>query len=214
MTLYPQKALLQLSWGVFLWPVETPYSIIAHSPEIQFWTPQNIIRRQIVTTDLVLFLDWMIHGSGNNSFIHIASHGRCGIFVNLMIPSLLRKMTITSTFHLRFQHIRQIACLFISFVSLYNIIMFKTKWYRQIKSYVYLKKNIVRDIISKTLLKTNLCEKYKSSGMLQTSCMKTFENTSILWTVAAWMNMIAWKMYFKHQSQITKIEQFQNYSSH
>ena len=64
----------------------------------------------------------------------------------------------------------------------------------------------------KTALKVKLCEKYKFSGMLLISWKKTLENTLILLINAEWINMIVLKMYFKHQSQITKNEQFQNYS--
>ena len=56
-TPYPQKALLQLSQGVFLQPTVTSYSKIAHSPEMQFWTPQIILRAHIVTSHLAFFLD-------------------------------------------------------------------------------------------------------------------------------------------------------------
>ena len=111
-------------------------------------------------------------------------------------------MTITSTNHHRFQDIvRQIICLFISFLSVYNSIMFKAKWDRQIRVYLYLKKTIVRDVISKTVLKVKICEKYKISSMLLIFQIKIFENTSILWINATWMNMITLKMYF--QASIT-----------
>ena len=61
MTPYPKKSLLQLSWGVFLWPVVTSYF-----PEMQFWTPKNILQPQIVTSHLELFLDLITPGSETN----------------------------------------------------------------------------------------------------------------------------------------------------
>ena len=77
-----------------------------------------------------------------------------------MIPNMLRKMAMTSTFRNRFQHIiLQIVCLSISFASIYNIITFNAKWDRQIKVVVFFSKNIVRDIISNTVLKVKICEK-------------------------------------------------------
>ena len=106
--------------------------------------------------------------------MHIASYGRGGIFVNCMIASKVRKMTTNSTFHYRFQHIRQIAFLFISVLFMYNTIMLKAKWDCQIK--VFLKwdcqikvfinfsTNIICDIIiHKTVLKVKICEKYNSA---------------------------------------------------
>ena len=69
---------------------------------------QYILQAQIVTSHLVLFLCQMTHGSGTNQFIHIAAYGCDGIFVNYMIPSMLRKITVTSIFRHGFQHfIRQ-----------------------------------------------------------------------------------------------------------
>ena len=61
----------------------------------------------------------MTSGSGTNLFIYIAAYGDGGIFVNFMIKSTLRKMTIISTFHI------------------YNIIMYKAKWDDQIKILIY-----------------------------------------------------------------------------
>ena len=122
-------------------------------------------------------------------------------------------MTITSTFRHRFQHIiRQIVCIFINFLSMYNIMMFTAQWGPQIKVYVH--KNIVCDIISKTVLKIKTCEKYKITGMMLISQKTMFQNTSILCLNAAWMNIIALKRGFRHHSEITKNEQFENYSSH
>ena len=43
--------------------------------------------------------------------------------------------------------------LFISFLSMYKIVMFKAKWDHQIKVYIYFSKNSIRDIISKTVEK-------------------------------------------------------------
>ena len=82
------------------------------------------------------------------------------------------------------------------------------------KSLFVFKKNIVHDVISKRVVKTKICEKYKISSMLLIARIKIFENTSILSINAKWMNMIALKCIFKHQSQITKNEPCQNYSSH
>ena len=79
--------------------------------------------------------------------------------------------------------------------------MFKAKWDRQIRVYLYLKKTIVRDVIFKTVLKVKVCEKYKISSMLLIFRIEIFENTSILWINATWMNMITLKMYF--QASIT-----------
>ena len=95
-TPYPQKALLKLSRGVFLQPGVTSYSIIANSPEVQFWTPLN--------NDHSLG-HFLTHGSGTNSFIHTAFCDNGCSFVNLMMPSMLRKMAKISTFHHRFQHV-------------------------------------------------------------------------------------------------------------
>ena len=143
--------------------------------KMQFCTPQNILRTQIVTSHLIFLLDKMARGSGTNLFIHIAAYGRGGIFVNFMIPSMLTKITITSTFGHRFRHVmRQIICLFISFPSIYHINMFKAKWDRQLKVYVNFSKNIVRDIFCKTVLKIKICEKSKISGMLLISPIKIF----------------------------------------
>ena len=84
-------------------------------------------------------------------------------------------MTITATFRHRFQHIiRQIICHFISFLSIYNILMFKAKWDRQIKVCVYLKK--ISSVIS-TVLKVKICEKHKISGMLLISSITIFKKT-------------------------------------
>ena len=124
---------------------------------------------------------------------------------------MLRKITITSTFRHRYQHIiRQIVCLFISFPSIYHII--KAAWEHQMKVCVYFPNNIVRDILSKTVLKVKICEKYKISVCCY-FFIRVFTNTSILWMNATWMNMIAFKMCFKQRSQIRKNEQFQKFSS-
>ena len=85
------------------------------------------------------------------------------VFLSIL-PSMLRKMTMTSTFHHRFQHIiRQIACLLISFPSICNIIIFKAKWDRQIKVYVYFSKNIFRYIFLRQCWKWKYMKNTKSA---------------------------------------------------
>ena len=98
---------------------------------------------------------------------------------------------------------------------MYNIIMFKAKWDRQIIVYMYFSKYIVRDIISTTVLKIKVWENYKMNGMLLFSRIKVFENISILLVNAEWMNIVAFKMHFRaSQSQIMKNKPLQNYSLH
>ena len=80
---------------------------------------------------------------------------------------MLRKITITSPFRHRFQHIiRQNICLFIRFPSIYNIILFEEQWDGQIKVYVYFFIKIFRNIFSKTAFKIKICEKFKIIGIL------------------------------------------------
>ena len=95
---------------------------------------QNIRRAQIVTRHSVHFPYLKAHGSDSNQFIHIASYDRCGNFVNFMIQSMFRKMTITSTLHHRFQHI---ICLFISFPAGYSTVMCEEKLDCKIKVHLY-----------------------------------------------------------------------------
>ena len=87
----------------------------------------------------------MTSGSGTNLFIHIVAYGHGDIFVNFIIKSTLRKMTITSTFHI------------------YNIIMYKAKWDRQIKVHIHFSKNIVCNIFSKKVLKVKILKNTKSA---------------------------------------------------
>ena len=137
----------------------------------------------IVTSHLVPFLYWMTRGFLTNLFIPKPAYGRGGIFVNFMIPSMLGTITITSPFRHWFQHvIRQNICLFISFPSIYSIIMFEAIWGHQIKVNVYLKKKkIFRDIFSETAFKIKVCEKYKISDILLILLIDIFKNTLILW---------------------------------
>ena len=126
----------------------------------------------------------------------------------------VNKMTMTSTFHHRFQHIiRQIVCFFISFPYIYNIIIFKAKWDRQIKVYVYFFFQKISSVIffSKTVLKVKICEKYKICGMLLISWIKIFTKYFNFMNKCSMNEYDSVKMYSKHQSQITKKEQFQNY---
>ena len=53
---------------------------------------------------------------------------------------------------------------------------------------------------------SKIWEKYNISGMSQTFLEKIFKNTLILWINAAWLNMIALKMYF--QASITNNEKW------
>ena len=71
---------------------------------------------------------------------------------------------------------------------MYNIIMFKAKWDRQIKVYIDLKKNTARDIISKTVLKVEIYEKYEISDMLLISQIKIFQNILLYeWMPYEWI---------------------------
>ena len=79
----------------------------------------------------------MTRGSGNKQFIPIVFYGSDDIFVNFITLGMLKKL-FSSIFRHRFQHIiRQIVCVFISFASMHNIIIFKAKKDRQIKVYLY-----------------------------------------------------------------------------
>ena len=77
---------------------------------------------------------------------------------------------------------------------MYNIIIVKAKWDRQIKSYFYCSKNIDRDIISKTALKVKICEKLQNQQYVANF---SYEN---LWKYFDFMSKCSMNEYdsFKH----------------
>ena len=65
---------------------------------------------------------------------------------------------------------------------------------------------IFRDIFSRRAFKIKICAKYKINGIMLISLIKIFRNTLIFWINAAWMNIIAFKVYF--QASITNNEKW------
>ena len=95
----------------------------------------------------------MSHGSGTNLFIHIASYGLGGIFVNFIYTEFVKKNDNS--------HISPLISIYhtshcLSIQSMCKITMFNAKCDRQIKVDVY----FARDIISKIVLEIKICEKY------------------------------------------------------
>ena len=124
-TPYPKKALLQLSRGV----LTGRYFLFHHCTLAGNAVLDAATYSSYTNSDqsLGILLDYIIPGSGNNSFIHIASYGRGGIFVNFMTPSTKYVKKNGNNFHISppISTYPMSNCLFLRFLSMYNNIMFK-----------------------------------------------------------------------------------------
>ena len=117
-----------------------------------------------------------------------------------MIPSMLRKITISSIFGHRFQHIiRQIVCV----PSMYNIIMLKTKWDNQMKyTFIFRKLSSVILFLRQCSKERNIWKKIKSSSIVLIISDKN------VWAHFDFMNKCNMNQCDRKNTQ------FQNYSSH
>ena len=111
-------------------PLHTHKNAILYTPEYISCTNND----QSLATSSQLNDQWFW-----DQLIHSHSGSRLWwYFCQFYDTEYLRKMTTTSTFRNRFQHImRHIICQFISFPFIYNIIIFKAQWDRKIKVYIY-----------------------------------------------------------------------------